>query len=143
MYQPPRELTAAEIGELLSRDLVAVLATLGDGFPHLTPIWFVWSEQAFWLTSYADRPHVARLRRNPRAALCVQDEGFGTPGAERPNRQVRAHGLVEMAVDSEARWTEEIDRKYLSEPRSPFTGSAPARVVMRLSPQRLVALASG
>lgn len=37
-----RRLDAAEIEELLSRDLVAHLATVdADGYPHVVPLWFL------------------------------------------------------------------------------------------------------
>lgn len=39
-----RRVTTAEFDELVSRDLVAHLATIDQrGYPHVTPIWLVWS----------------------------------------------------------------------------------------------------
>jgi nitroimidazol reductase NimA-like FMN-containing flavoprotein (pyridoxamine 5'-phosphate oxidase superfamily) len=85
----PRELDRGEIEALLSLEVPARLATLdGDGFPHVTPLWFVWQEGAFYMTSIADRPHLRRLSRNPRAGLCVDVEDPERPDGQRPNRQV-------------------------------------------------------
>ncbi len=57
-----------EIEALLALEVPARVATLDrDGFPHVTPLWFVWSGGAFYMTSLYDRPHLNRLRRNSRA----------------------------------------------------------------------------
>src|SRR5581483_3247223 len=75
VIRPPRPLSESETRRLLERDVPARLATVdGSGFPHVTPLWFVWAEGAFHLTSFRDRRHVARLRGNPRAGVCVDVE---------------------------------------------------------------------
>ncbi|WP_083444307.1 MULTISPECIES: pyridoxamine 5'-phosphate oxidase family protein [Gordonia] len=54
------------IAELLNRDrdTLARLTTVDtDGYPHVTPIGFLWTSGRFHLTS---RPHLARIRANPR-----------------------------------------------------------------------------
>jgi nitroimidazol reductase NimA-like FMN-containing flavoprotein (pyridoxamine 5'-phosphate oxidase superfamily) len=66
----PRRLDATEIESLLALDVPARLATLDrHGFPHITPLWFIWADGSFFMTSIADRPHVRRLARNARAGL--------------------------------------------------------------------------
>ncbi len=107
---------------LLARDLVASLATIdSEGFPHVTPVWFAWLEDAFWITSFDDRPHVMRLRRNPRAGICVESEMLEREDGERPNRQVRAVGLVELAPDVGGRRTRQVHGRYV---RGAGAGSA-------------------
>jgi nitroimidazol reductase NimA-like FMN-containing flavoprotein (pyridoxamine 5'-phosphate oxidase superfamily) len=98
MLKPPRPLQAGEIEQLLTRDVTAHLATLdSDGFPHVTPLWFVWAEGAFYMTSITDRPHLHRLQRDPRAGVCVDVED--PADGQRPNRQVRAVGTAELFAD--------------------------------------------
>jgi nitroimidazol reductase NimA-like FMN-containing flavoprotein (pyridoxamine 5'-phosphate oxidase superfamily) len=79
MVKRPRSLDPNEIETLLALDVPARLATLDrHGFPHVTPLWFIWANDAFFMTSIADRPHLKRLstrctrrdlhrRRGPRA----------------------------------------------------------------------------
>jgi nitroimidazol reductase NimA-like FMN-containing flavoprotein (pyridoxamine 5'-phosphate oxidase superfamily) len=75
MVKRPRRLAASEIDTLLALDVPARLATLDRyGFPHVTPLWFMWTGQAFVMTSIVDRPHLRRLAGNPRAGLCVDVE---------------------------------------------------------------------
>lgn len=87
----------------------ARLATLDrDGFPHVTPLWFVWDGTAFYMTSIHDRPHLARLRREPRAGICVDVEDLERADGQRPNRQVRAIGEAEVFLDVGGEWTKRI-----------------------------------
>jgi hypothetical protein len=58
--------------------------------PQVTPLWFVWEDRAFHLTSFPDRHHLRRLESNPRAGLCIDVEEPERDDGERPNRQVRA-----------------------------------------------------
>ena len=95
------------------------------------------------MASYADRPHIRRLRRNPRASICVQDEQAERSDGERPNRQVRATGLVDLMPDAGNRWTNKVQDKYLRFDQSQTRDrGSPERVVIRLRPRRLVAVAS-
>ena len=45
---PENALSQAEIDEYLNRRIMARMATQrADGYPHLTPIWFVWEDGKF------------------------------------------------------------------------------------------------
>jgi PPOX class probable F420-dependent enzyme len=139
-------LSQAEIDELLSLDVPARLATLDrHGFPHVTPLWFQWEDGAFYMTSIADRPHLQRLSRNPRAGLCVDIGAPERPDGQRPNRQVRAVGRAALFADRDGEWTRRITAKYIRGPGRDErirARAADERVVIRLRPQRLIALAS-
>jgi nitroimidazol reductase NimA-like FMN-containing flavoprotein (pyridoxamine 5'-phosphate oxidase superfamily) len=146
VIRPPRPLSEDEIEALLALDVPARFATLdAEGFPHVTPLWFVWEEGAFYLTSYSDRPHLRRLAGNPRAGLCVDVERPAREDGERPNLQVRATGRAELFPDQGGAWTRRIDEKYVRGPAGAAHGSARTahpRVVIRLRPDRLLAVGS-
>jgi nitroimidazol reductase NimA-like FMN-containing flavoprotein (pyridoxamine 5'-phosphate oxidase superfamily) len=146
MIKRPRRLDAREIETLLALDVPAHLASLdSDGFPHVTPLWFVWEDGAFYMTSIADRPHLKRLARNPRAGVDVDVEDPERADGERPNRQVRAIGNAELSQDHRAAWTTRITEKYVRGPAAAATVAARAadeRIVICLRPTRLVAVAS-
>jgi nitroimidazol reductase NimA-like FMN-containing flavoprotein (pyridoxamine 5'-phosphate oxidase superfamily) len=140
VIRAPRRLSNEEIEGLLALDVPARLATIdAEGFPHVTPLWFVWDDGAFHLTSYSDRPHVRRLAGNPRAGLCIDVERPAREDGERPNLQVRAVGIAELLDDEAGAWTLRIDEKY-GWPRSATL--ARDRVLIRLRPDRLVAVGS-
>jgi nitroimidazol reductase NimA-like FMN-containing flavoprotein (pyridoxamine 5'-phosphate oxidase superfamily) len=142
----PRRLEPNEIETLLALDVPARLATLDrQGFPHITPLWFVWENEAFFMTSICDRPHLRRLSRNPRAGLCIDVEEPERDDGQRPNRQVRAVGNVELLPDRESKWTRRITEKYVRGPAATKMLAARAaddRILICLRPARLVAVAS-
>jgi PPOX class probable F420-dependent enzyme len=64
------------------------LATIrDDGWPHLTPIWFLWQEPVLYFSLGVSRLHLANLRRDTRATFCVGEDlerdgsGGGTTAA--------------------------------------------------------------
>ena len=142
MINRPRALEPAEIAALLAADVAARLASIDShGFPHMTPLWFIWQDDAFYLTSYSDRPHLRRLERDPRAGICADVEQAERQDLHRPNQQVRAVGRAEMFPDQDGLWTERIDAKYVKD--AAFVRRATEfRTVIRLRPDRLVAVSS-
>jgi hypothetical protein len=128
----PRRLEPGEIETLLGLDVPARLATLDrDGFPHVTPLWFVWDDEAFFMTSIADRPHLRRLSRNPRAGLCIDVEDPERVDGQRPNRQLRAVGHAELSLDRNGQRTSQITEKY-----SPSRGTSRALPTRTAAPSR-------
>lgn len=141
----PRRLSENEIEQLLALDVPARLATLDrHGFPRVTPLWFVWSDGAFWMTSLEDRLHLADLARDPRVGICVDAESSEPDLAgARHNRQVTVRGRASCEPDIDGRWTRMITLKYVPGDAGAARAAARAaqpRQVIRVEPQRLVAL---
>jgi hypothetical protein len=146
MVRRPRPLDREEIEALLALDVPARLATLDrDGFPHVTPLWFLWIDGAFYMTSIADRPHLRRLAANSRAGVLVDTEDSERGDGQRPNRQVRAIGEGELFPDTGGQWTAQITEKYIHGPGAAASialRAADERMVVRLRAARIVAVAS-
>jgi nitroimidazol reductase NimA-like FMN-containing flavoprotein (pyridoxamine 5'-phosphate oxidase superfamily) len=139
-------LSSSEIERLLRLDVPARLATIDrSGYPRITPIWFLWKDGAFYMTSFASKPHVKNLQFNSKATVCVDIEQVLSDG-QRPNQQVKGAGHAEIFSDEQGEITREITRKYVSGPLAPAEierrGSM-VRVAIRLRPERLVGLAGG
>lgn len=97
------------------------------------------------MTSLPDKPHVERLRRDPRVGVVVDEEEPERTDGERPNRQVRAVGVANLSHDTGGVWTRRITEKYLNGPgRASKTDNCgrQRRVLIKLWPTRLVAVAS-
>lgn len=110
----PRTLTDDEIGGLLTGDSLLRLATMDpNGYPHLTPLWFVWDGRAIYATSRKEAPHVTRLAADPRAGLLIDWEAAARIDGERPSRQFRAVADAELHADESGNVTREITRRYL------------------------------
>ena len=141
-----RPLSEEEVVVLLARDVVARVATVdAEGYPHVTPLWFLWADGAFHLASDAGRPHLGRLRANPRAGLVVDVEGEQRADGERPNLQVRAVGDAVLSPDAGGAWSMRIWDKYGSgfpEADLPARLGMRQRVLIRIVPSRIVAVAS-
>jgi hypothetical protein len=74
----PRPLTAEERAQLLDLEHPAHLASIDPGgFPHITPIWFVWDGAAFVMTSLPDPP-CQPAPRQPRGLRVHRRGGFRT-----------------------------------------------------------------
>jgi len=134
-----RRLSNAEISELLALDVPAHLATIDpDGYPRITPLWFLWDGEAFVMTSVAGYPHLRNLERDPRAAICVDTE---EPSGRRANRRIRARGRAELLPD-DGDWTRRITRKYVQGAEGEAAAdrrAAMKRVVIRVRPESLLA----
>ncbi|HEV8295990.1 MAG TPA: pyridoxamine 5'-phosphate oxidase family protein [Acidimicrobiales bacterium] len=142
----PRRLRPEEIAELLAAEVPARLATLdAAGYPHVTPIWFAWDGEAFHMTSLLAKPHVERLRRDPRAGLVIDVEAEERPDGQRPNRQVRVIGNAHLEPELDGHWTRLITHRYVRGPAADAHAearAAQARVVISLRPTQWVTVAS-
>jgi nitroimidazol reductase NimA-like FMN-containing flavoprotein (pyridoxamine 5'-phosphate oxidase superfamily) len=142
-----RQLTPAEIRDLLHGDHIARLATIDTaGYPHVTPLWFLWEQDVFNLASDTGRPHLARIGANPRVGLVIDTEDPERADGERPNRQVRVVGSAELHHDMDGAWSKQIWLKYQSGRPDPATFAnrlqGRDRTLIQIRPHRIVAVAS-
>ncbi|MEM7093815.1 MAG: pyridoxamine 5'-phosphate oxidase family protein [Actinomycetota bacterium] len=74
----------------LTEPHVGVLATLRrNGLPYTVPVWWLWHEDAFWLTGTYGRVWCRQLMVDPRCSLCVEAMGesaghVGVDGSAEP-----------------------------------------------------------
>lgn len=130
-----------EAGDLLRRDVPAHLGTLdGRGYPRITPIWFLFEDGTFYMTSIVGKRHLEDLRRDPRASIRVDVEDAVAVGGVRANCQVGGRGIAELRPDVGGTWTRRITLKYVTgsdgEARAAMR-SAQERIVIVLKPERL------
>ena len=141
----PRTMTDDEINKVLALDVPAHLATIDrDGSPRITPIWFLWEDGAFYMSSVKGKIQLRNLERNPVAAICVDVEGPDSGVGHRPNRQVKARAAVRLFED-DGSWTRRITAKYVSGPEGERTAAERAsmpRLVIELRPSRVIGLAA-
>jgi len=112
---PLRTLSQQEIAHLLHLAIPAQLATLdAAGFPRITPIWFLWEEGTFYMSSGEERRHVHDLARDPRAGLSIAVEEGQTPGGSRPYRQIIVRGHARVQPDTDEVWARKLILKYIT-----------------------------
>lgn len=97
---PENALSQAEIDEYLNRRIMARMAThRADGYPHLTPIWFVWEDGVFKHTLGAGRVHLTNLARDPRMSLVIDEDYRLEQGLAAGARSVTVRGDAELSQD--------------------------------------------
>ncbi len=112
---PLRTLSQQEIAHLLNLTIAAHLATLDPaGFPRITPIWFLWEDGIFYMSSGEERRHVHDLARDPRAGLCIAIEEGQTQGGSRPYRQIIVRGFAQVQPDVDELWARKLILKYIT-----------------------------
>jgi len=113
---PPttRTLTQQEMTDVLNLAIPAHLATLDPaGFPRVIPIWFLWEEGIFYLSSGPESRHVQDLARDPRVGLCITLEEGQTETGYRPFRQIMVRGKACVQPDTDASWARKLISKYI------------------------------
>jgi PPOX class probable F420-dependent enzyme len=111
-----------------------------DGSPHVAPIWFAVDDQPDGLslvfTTGATTAKGKALQRDPRVALCVDDE---TP----PFAFVIVHGTVTIGEDTEQlrHWAGVIGGRYMGADRADAYGernAVPGELLVRITPTKVV-----
>jgi PPOX class probable F420-dependent enzyme len=133
----PREMTVTEVREfLLAGTRTAKLAVVRkDGSPHVAPVWFVLDGDDVLFTTGAKTVKGHALRRDPRVALCVDDE-------RPPFAFVRVTGTAALSEDVDAvrRWATEIGARYMGADRAEEFGArnaVPGELLVRVTPERV------
>jgi len=110
-----------------------------DGRPHVAPIWFaVDADGSILFNTGAESLKGRTLRRDPRVALCVDDE-------RPPFSFVTVEGTVEIVEDLTEirRWATIIGGRYMGADRAEEYGArngVPEELLCRIHPTRFVGM---
>ena len=137
----PHTMTPDEIHAFLSGGTrTAKLATSGPGGqPHVMPVWFVLDGKELVFTTWGDSVKGRNLRRNPRAAVIVDNDVA-------PYAFVHLRGPVTLSEDLEEllRFATAIGGRYMGADRAGEFGrrnAVPGELLVRLQPERVIAAA--
>jgi hypothetical protein len=113
--------------------------TRRDGRPHVAPIWYAVDGRRVVFNTASESLKGRNLRRDPRAALCVDDE-------RPPFSFVVLEGRVEISEDPEERlhWATVIGGRYMGEDQAAAYGArngVPGELVVRLRPTKITSAA--
>ncbi|MDE1853132.1 MAG: pyridoxamine 5'-phosphate oxidase family protein [Thaumarchaeota archaeon] len=70
-------LTAKEKSVVAAADLGRLATVSKDGWPHVVPVSYVYSDGMFYVPSGEDTVKVGNLKRSPRATIVIDDEEEG------------------------------------------------------------------
>ena len=137
----PRSMTPDEIRAFLSHGTrTAKLATSGpDGQPHVMPVWFALDGEDVLFTTWGASAKGRNLRRDPRAAIVVDDEV-----APFAFVHIRGHVTLSDDLDELLRFATAIAARYMGVDRAEEFGrrnAVPGELLVRLRPERVIATA--
>jgi hypothetical protein len=65
---------SVDLDEFLSRPLFGYLATASDAGSRVSPVWFLWEEEAIWIIGNRETDSFpARIERDSRSAFAIVD----------------------------------------------------------------------
>lgn len=137
----PHTMTADEARAFLSHGTrTAKLATSGPaGEPHVMPVWFVLDGEELVFTTWRDSVKGRNLRRDPRAAVVVDEEV-----APYAFVHIRGHATLSEDPDELLRFATAIAGRYMGADRAEEFGrrnAVPGELLVRLRPERVIAQA--
>jgi 2-phospho-L-lactate guanylyltransferase len=121
--------------------LLMRLGTIGgDGYPQVTPIWYLYEEGCFWITTASDRVKGRNMLARPQV-------GFAIDSDQRPYRGVSARGEARLMAEGEAArpMTRRIAARYVPAERLDAmvdTLMEAPRVVFAIDAPRVVKMGS-
>jgi PPOX class probable F420-dependent enzyme len=78
-----KNLTIDELGDVLTRPLLAVLGTnYADGTTLLSPVWHEWRDGGFTIVVFDNDAKARHIRRDPRVSVVVADQELPCAGIE-------------------------------------------------------------
>ena len=137
----PHKMTPEEIRAFLSHGTrTAKVATIGPrGQPHVMPVWFVLDGEELVFTTGGDSVKARNLRRDPRAAVVVDEEV-----APYAFVHIRGHVTLSENLEELLRFATVIGGRYMGADRAEEFGRRNAvrgELLVRLRPARVIAAA--
>jgi hypothetical protein len=83
---------------LAEQNECTVAWTNAQGWPVAVVQTYVWARDAFWITAFRDKPRVAALEANPRAAVVVSSKGTNVGPEKMASARVTATVLDDDAT---------------------------------------------
>ena len=114
---------------------VIVATVRRTGMPQLTPVWYLWTGEEFWISCAASTAKVHNLRRDARIVLCIDDPASGD--------YVQIIGTARLIEGPDAREPAlALIRKYVDEaevvPHWESISAIARQVIISVSPERFL-----
>ncbi|MFL6239848.1 MAG: PPOX class F420-dependent oxidoreductase [Actinomycetes bacterium] len=131
-------MTDTEVAAFLASEpphTAKVASTRKDGRPHVAPVWFAVDGGTIVFTTGANTVKGRTIRRDPRIALCVDDE--------RPPFSfvvVEGTAVIVDDIDEVRHWATVIGGRYMGADRAESYGArngVPGELLIRLHPERV------
>jgi nitroimidazol reductase NimA-like FMN-containing flavoprotein (pyridoxamine 5'-phosphate oxidase superfamily) len=88
------KMSAEEMRAYLSKPLLARLATSDNGWPHVTPVWFEYDGENFWIPTQAATKKATHVKKDKRVGIII--DTFTEPISKFNITQVVVKGEAEL-----------------------------------------------
>src|SRR5262252_1555284 len=149
---PSVAMSKDEMDRFLQQKLVARFTSIRpDGYPHTTPLWYIWDGEALWFLLGAGtypRQHIRNLRRNPKLCVVIDRDARPEHGGLVDAQGVVMRGTVELSTDEtlQEAITQQAMRKYLGSAGEQYVDAVlqdgkpgKNRVIAKVKPEHIVA----
>jgi general stress protein 26 len=108
-------MSKAEMDSFLAQKLIARFTSIRpDGYPHTTPLWYVWDGEGLWFLLGAGahpRQHIRNLEQNPKLCVVIDHDARPEHGGLFDAQGVVMRGTVKLSTDETLQ--QEIGQKVL------------------------------
>ncbi len=127
-----KNLTVSDLGDLVDRPLLAVLATYRrDGTVLLSPVWHEWRDGGFQVVTGSDDVKAKHLQRDRRASIVVCEH---SP----PYRGVEVRGIAQLVTAGVAEVVKRVASRYLGvQAGATYADTGADDLLIRLEPGEL------
>ena len=148
-WAPGIAMSKEEMDSFLNQKLLARLATnRSDGYPHATPLYYIWDGEAIWFildTRERPRQHIRNLRRDPKLCLVIDSDRRPEQGGIFDAQGVTIRGTAELFTDDNLTrdLLPKVTRKYFGEEADQYAQAlledGSQRVIVKVKPEKLYA----
>lgn len=122
-----------QLKEFLAKPILMDIATTTpEGYPHVTPVWFEYDGECFFVSTVPATKKAANLRQNPKA-------GFSIASHQLPYPTVVGYGDVIIEEDRENELIHRLAIRYLpkdiAESYYKDLADAGPRVILKIKPR--------
>jgi PPOX class probable F420-dependent enzyme len=149
-WAPRVAMSREEMDSFLRQKLVARLTSIRpDGYPHTTPLWYVWDGQVLWfILGAGERPrqHIRNLRGNPKLCVMIDRDARPDHGGVFDAQGVLIRGTAELSTGEtlQEELARQVIRKYLGDEGEPYVDPVlqdgkpgKNRVVAKVKPEHI------
>jgi hypothetical protein len=115
-WHPEVSMTEAETDDFLSGRWVARMATIGrDGYPLVTPLWYLWDGRCLYFNIAKSRQSLRNLARDPRCSVVIDMD-------ERPLMGMRTNLAKAVLIVGDAQLSEAGSGQKVRIETGPYAG---------------------
>ncbi|MBB1247162.1 PPOX class F420-dependent oxidoreductase [Streptomyces durbertensis] len=130
-----RTTLSEDLKRLLDGTVFVTLVTIQpDGSPQGSPVWVKRDGDDVLISTVLGRRKTENMERDPRVSVVVQP-------AEEPYHYAEIRGTAKLTTEGGQELIDELSEKYTGRPYAEFNpraGDEPARVVVRITPRKVV-----